>query len=69
MSELISLDVMGMKCGGCEQNVTQKLQEKEGVMTVNACHKDKKIEVTFDEDKINQRAIEAVVIDAGYKVI
>jgi copper chaperone len=68
MSESISLDVTGMKCGGCESNVTTKLKTIDGVMSVNAMSKEKKVEVEFDTEKTNIEEISQAITDAGFVV-
>jgi copper chaperone len=68
MSESISLDVTGMKCGGCESNVTTKLNTIDGVMSVNAMSKEKKVEVEFDTEKTNIEEISQAITDAGFVV-
>ncbi len=68
MSESISLDVTGMKCGGCESNVTTKLKTIDGVMSVNAMSKEKKVEVEFDTEKTNIEVISQAITDAGFVV-
>ncbi|MCK5872048.1 MAG: heavy-metal-associated domain-containing protein [Methylococcales bacterium] len=69
MSEMMTLEVTGMKCGSCEANVEKKLQALAGVIKVKAYHKDDEIEVEFERDKTNREAIEAVITKAGYKVL
>ncbi|MCK4494565.1 MAG: cation transporter [Methylococcales bacterium] len=69
MSKEIIVEVTGMKCGSCESNVEEKLQALEGVIKAKAYHKDEEIEVEFDLDKTNRKAIEAVITEAGYKVL
>jgi copper chaperone len=68
MSESISLDVTGMKCGGCESNVTTKLNTVDGVISVNAMSKAKKVEVEFDAEKTNIEEISQAITDAGFVV-
>lgn len=69
MSESISLNVTGMKCGGCEINAKTKLEAVDGVISVVALHKEKKIDIEFEAEKTNSDALEQVISDAGYKVI
>jgi len=68
MSESISLDVTGMKCGGCESNVTTKLNTIDGVTSVNAMSKENKVEVEFDAEKTNRGEISQAITDAGFVV-
>ena len=68
MTESVSLTVIGMKCGGCETNVTTKLKAIDGVLSVNASSKDKEVNVEFDAEKTSLDAITGAIIDAGFTV-
>ncbi|MGZ8160932.1 MAG: heavy-metal-associated domain-containing protein [Methylobacter sp.] len=68
MTESVSLTVTGMKCGGCEANVTNKLKAIEGVLSVNASSKDKAVNVEFDAGKTSLDVITEAIIDAGFTV-
>ena len=68
MTESISLEVTGMKCGGCETNVKTKLTELDGVVSVEASSKQNKVDVEFDAAVINVDAISKVIIEAGFVV-
>lgn len=68
MTESVSLTVIGMKCGGCEANVTTKLKAIDGVLSVNASSKDKEVNVEFDAEKTSLDAITGAIIDAGFTV-
>lgn len=68
MTESVSLTVTGMKCGGCEANVTNKLEAIDGVLSVNASSKNKEVEVEFDAGKTSLDVITNAIIDAGFTV-
>lgn len=68
MSELVSFNVTGMKCGGCESTVTEKLFADEGVIAVTASHQNKLVDVEFDAQLTNQDAIKQLIVGAGYSV-
>ena len=68
MSESISLDVTGMKCGGCESNVNTKLNTIDGVITVDAMSKEKKVNVEFDPEKTNVEIISEAIVEAGFAI-
>lgn len=68
MSESVSIKVTGMKCGGCEKSITEKLMQLTGVSTVSANHKNDLVDVEFDPTLTDLDAIEDVIIDAGFKV-
>ncbi len=69
MTESISLDVTGMKCGGCETNVKKKLNKMDGIISVEASSKENKVDVEFDSATTNVDAISKVITDAGFVVV
>jgi copper chaperone len=69
MTESATLNVTGMKCGGCENNVTTKLKALEGVKSVVASSSDRQVKVEFDENKTSLEAIERVITEVGYTVV
>jgi len=68
MSESISLDVTGMKCGGCETNVKKKLTAMAGIVSVEASSKENKVEVEFEAETVNVDAISQAITEAGFVV-
>jgi len=68
MTESVSLTVTGMKCGGCETNVTGKLQAIDGVLSVKASSKDNEVNVEFDAEKTSLDVITDVITEAGFSV-
>ena len=68
MSESVSLNVDGMKCGGCETTIKDKLMEIDGVISVAADHKGKKVEVEFESEKVSLDTIRSVIEGAGFAV-
>lgn len=68
MSEAVVLKVTGMKCGGCESNVTGKLTALPGVISVKAEHKENRVTVEFDQAQTNVGAIEQIITAAGFEV-
>ena len=68
MIESVLLTVIGMKCGGCEENVTRTLKAIDGVLSVNASSKEKNVTVEFDAEKISLDVITAAIINAGFSV-
>jgi len=68
MTESVSLAVSGMKCGGCEANVTSKLEAIEGVLSVNASSQNNEVNVEFDAEKTSLDVIAKAIIDAGFSV-
>ncbi|MDD1611768.1 MAG: cation transporter [Methylococcaceae bacterium] len=68
MAESIELTVTGMKCGGCETNVKNKLNAIDGILSVTASSKDKKVAVEYDAAKTSLDAIKAGISEAGFTV-
>lgn len=68
MTESVLLTVIGMKCGGCEANVTTKLKAIDGVLSVSASSKDNQVNVEFDTEKTAPDDIIAAISDAGFSV-
>jgi copper chaperone len=69
MVESASLTVTGMKCGGCENNVTTKLKALEGVKSATASSKNQEVNVEFDAKKTSLKAIAQAIADVGYTVV
>ncbi|QPK65080.1 heavy-metal-associated domain-containing protein [Methylomonas sp. LL1] len=68
MSETVSINVSGMKCGGCENTVNTAVSAIDGVVSVKASHQDKRVDVEYDPDKTDLDEIEDAIIDAGFSV-
>ncbi|EFW93462.1 Heavy metal transport/detoxification protein [Haladaptatus paucihalophilus DX253] len=58
-----TIDVDGMSCGGCEQNVVEALEDVSGVSDASADHEAGTATVEGDA---NDADIVAAVEDAGY---
>lgn len=68
MIESVILSVMSMKCGGCETNVSTKLSEIEGVVSVNASFENNQVTIVFDNEKTTLAILKAAITEAGYSV-
>ena len=68
MIESVVLTVTGMKCGGCETNVTGILEAINGVLSVKALHKDKEVSIEFDAEKTTLDTIKDAITGAGFTV-
>ena len=68
MTESAVFTVTGMKCGGCESNITDKLLSLDGVVSVSASHKDDEVEVEFDSAKTDVDSIIDAITEAGFTV-
>jgi copper chaperone len=68
MNESVVLAVTGMKCGGCETNITDKLKAIAGVSSVKASHKDNEVIIVFDAEKTSLDNIKNAIAEAGFTV-
>ena len=68
MTESLTLTVEGMKCGGCEANITNKLKSLAGVESVTASRITKEVKVDFDSGVTDRKAIAKAISEAGYNV-
>lgn len=68
MSETVSINVTGMKCGGCENTVNTALSAIEGVLSAKASHQDKKVDIEFDPAKTDLDELEDAISEAGFTV-
>jgi copper chaperone CopZ len=69
MASSVDLTVTGMKCGGCEANITGKLTALPGVSAVTAAHKENKVSVQYDAAQVSPEQIIQTITAAGFKVI
>jgi copper chaperone len=68
MIESVILAVTDMKCGGCEANITGKLEAINGVISVKASFKDKEVSVEYDTEKTSPDTIKNAITGAGFTV-
>lgn len=61
-------NVSGMKCGGCEANVTGKISSVIGVHSVVADHKASTVTIEYEQTLIESEALIKVITDAGFLV-
>jgi copper chaperone len=69
MIEAVLLNVTGMKCGGCESNVSTKLQSIDGVLSIKASSKENEVNIEFDTEKTSLDAIKDIITEAGFTVM
>ncbi len=66
--EETTLEVEGMACGGCEENVTDALETLAGVSSVSADHERDRVRVEHDESRADVGTIAEAIESAGYDV-
>lgn len=64
----ITLNVTGMKCGGCEKQITEALQATAGVATAQASHKAGTVAVEYDDSKADLEKIKKTIRGKGFEV-
>lgn len=62
-----TVEVTGMSCSGCEQNVEDAVGSIAGVTSVTADNETDTVEITTADD-VDDDAIHAAIEDAGYEV-
>ncbi|HWP00790.1 MAG TPA: heavy-metal-associated domain-containing protein [Methylococcus sp.] len=65
---LLQLTVHGMKCSGCENTVKQAVGALGGISSVRASHKENRVEVEYDPDKIDPDSIRRTITEQGFTV-
>ena len=64
----VSIDVDGMKCGGCESLIEEKLMSENGVSEAKADHKSGQVKVCFDTRLIAIDEVKELIRAQGYRV-
>lgn len=63
-----TLNVQGMTCGHCKMSVEGALSKLDGVSAAEVNLETGKVDVTFDEAKVNVDAMKEAVEEQGYDV-
>ncbi|MEX4419782.1 cation transporter [Haemophilus influenzae] len=61
----ITLNIKGIHCGCCVKSLTQVLTELDGVQSADV-QLEGKVNITFDENRINVAQLIEVIEDAGF---
>jgi copper chaperone len=64
----LTLTVKGMSCGGCETAVKRAVSLVEGVSNVTASHRDERVTLDYDPERVTRAAVEKAIRRAGYQV-
>jgi copper chaperone len=62
----VTLNVNGMKCGGCEKSVEDILKALKGIQHAKASSKDSTVELEFQDDLIQLDQVKKALNDKGY---
>jgi len=65
--QVVTLDVHGMTCSGCEFNVKSALKKLDGVQDVDASYEDAAAVVKYDPEKVQLDQLIESVNSTGYK--
>ena len=66
--DTIELEIEGMTCTGCEENINHSVNKLDGIIEINTSHKRGTSEVKFDKTKTNLNEIEEVIKSKGYVI-
>jgi copper chaperone len=67
--EIVTLEVRGMSCGGCEQRVRDAVGALAGVERVVPEHIGDEVEVSFDAARVDAGQIANVISALGFTVV
>lgn len=62
-------EVIGMHCVSCSTAITKLLSKTKGVKDVDVFLSDSKIEITYDEEHVNDQLIVSQVARLGYRAV
>ena len=65
-SKTVTLSLPGMTCAACPITVKKALSKVDGVIKTDVRYEEKKVIVTFDDQKTNVQALTKATADAGY---
>ncbi len=63
-----TLNVQGMSCGHCKMSVEEALNKLDGVSSAEVHLEDGKVDIAFDETKVNVNAMKDAIEEQGYDV-
>lgn len=63
-----TLKVQGMSCGHCVRSIESNVGQLAGVEKVKVHLEEGKVDVTFDQGKVDLKTIMEVIEDQGYDV-
>jgi copper chaperone CopZ len=66
--DTIQLDIEGMTCIGCEENINYSVNKLDGIIAINTSYKTGTSEIKFDRIITNFNKIEDVIKSKGYAI-
>ncbi|MEK4083551.1 copper chaperone CopZ [Psychrobacillus sp. FSL K6-1415] len=66
--ENVTLNVSGMSCGHCVNSIEGSVGKLDGVNEVKVHLESGKVDVVFDQEKLNLSKIKETIDDQGYDV-
>lgn len=66
--ETAEFDISGMTCTGCEEHITQAVNELDGIQSVDASYESGHATVQFDKTETNKDEITEAINSTGYEV-
>ena len=66
-TEKISIDIIGMHCSSCAQNIEKKIRKEGGVKAVSVSYAARKGSVEFDPKKTEGKKFVGIINKMGYK--
>ncbi len=64
----LEMTVTGMTCSGCENTVKNGLKQIDGIVEVKASHKNNKVTIKVEKDKVSREEIAQQIETIGYNV-
>lgn len=69
MGKVIRLNIGGMTCVNCQNKIEKTLNHTDGVISANVSYDNATADIDYDEEKISQKEIIAVIERLDYEVI
>ena len=66
--QVVTLDVEGMTCEGCEKTINASVESLPGIGEVESSHVEKYTRVKFDKNSTSVEEITQKITDTGYEV-
>lgn len=69
MTKQLTLSISGMHCASCALNIENTLKSTEGVNSASVNFASEKVNIEYDESKINESALTSAIENLGFSVI